>query len=86
MLEKIKACFERLQGLDIMPTLGNMEKLVQTLYDLRDMYTELKNAKDAEADGTARDVEDTEIIGSIEDIGDAKIDENAGEKDGDGDV
>ena len=42
MLEKLEQCFERLQSLDIKPTLGNMEKLVQTLYDLRDIYNELK--------------------------------------------
>ena len=38
MKEKLEACFDRLQSLDIRPSLGNMEKLVQTLYDLRDVY------------------------------------------------
>ena len=42
MKEKIEACFERLQGLDIKPTLTNMEILVQTLYDLRDVYNSIK--------------------------------------------
>lgn len=42
VLEKINACFERLQTLDITPTLNNMEKLVQTLYDLRDVYNEIE--------------------------------------------
>ena len=42
VLEKINACFERLQTLDITPTLNNMEKLVQTLYDLRDAYNEIE--------------------------------------------
>lgn len=46
MLEKLQLCFERLQGLDIKPTLANMEKLVQTLYDLRDIYNELKEGAD----------------------------------------
>ena len=42
VLEKVNACFERLQTLDITPTLNNMEKLVQTLYDLRDVYNEIE--------------------------------------------
>ena len=41
MKEKIEACFNRLQDLDIQPTLSNMEKLTQTLYDLMDVYKEL---------------------------------------------
>ena len=45
MKEKIEACFNRLQELDIKPTLTNMEKLVQTLYDLRDLYNELEEAE-----------------------------------------
>ena len=49
MREKLEACFDRLQSLDIQPTLGNMEKLVQTLYDLRDIYIEI--TKDGEEDG-----------------------------------
>lgn len=40
--EKLNVCFERLQTLDIAPTLQNMEKLVQTLYDLRDVYNEIE--------------------------------------------
>lgn len=43
MKEKLEACFDRLQTLEIQPTLANMEKLVQTLYDLRDMYNELED-------------------------------------------
>ena len=42
MKEKIKECFDRLQALDITPTLGNMEILVQTLYDLRQGYQKLE--------------------------------------------
>lgn len=38
MKEKLKACFERLQRLDIEPSMENMEILLQTLYDLRDIY------------------------------------------------
>ena len=41
MKEKLEACFNRLQELEIKPTLTNMELLVQTLYDLRDVYNEL---------------------------------------------
>lgn len=48
MKEKIEACFNRLQGLDIKPTLNNMETLVQTLYDLREVYNELERI---ESDG-----------------------------------
>lgn len=46
MLEKLETCFERLQGLDIKPTVANMEKLLQSLYDLRDIYNELKGGAD----------------------------------------
>lgn len=50
MKEKISACFDRLQSLQIQPTVSNMEKLLQTLYDLRAVYkelTELEATKDA---------------------------------------
>ena len=40
---KIGECFERLQSLDIKPTLPNMEILVQTLYDLRDVYNMMES-------------------------------------------
>ena len=52
MKEKLMACFDRLQGLKIAPTLGNMEILVQTLYDLREVYHELERM---ETDGTEAD-------------------------------
>ena len=57
MKEKIAACFERLQGLDIQPTLPNMEKLVQTLYDLRDVYEKLGGEDDGRpgSDSCGRD-------------------------------
>ena len=42
MLEKLEQCFERLQNLNIKPTETNMSILLQTLYDLRDVYNELK--------------------------------------------
>lgn len=55
---KLTACFERLQGLDIRPTLPNMEALVQTLYDLREIYQELgkgdENGRGPEADPEGR--------------------------------
>lgn len=41
MKEKIKGCFERLQKLDINPTLTNLEIILQTLYDLRDIYNKI---------------------------------------------
>ena len=49
MPEKLEACFERLQRLDIRPTLSNMEILLQTLYDLRDVYLELKKERENNA-------------------------------------
>ena len=55
MREKLEACFKRLQNLDIQPTLPNMEKLVQTLYDLRDVYESLE--KEAEDDRNTADSE-----------------------------
>ena len=55
MKEKLEACFDRLQGLQIAPTLDNMEKLLKTLYDLQDIYNQLK---DGETDG--RQQADTE--------------------------
>lgn len=47
MLEKIEDCYKRLQTLDITPTLANMEILVQTLYDLRDIYNTIKDGDDS---------------------------------------
>lgn len=58
MKEKLEACFERLQRLNIVPTLENMEILVQTLYDLRDVYNQIgKGETDGgpEADPEKRD-------------------------------
>lgn len=46
--EKLDGCFDRLQNLQIKTTLANMEILVQTLYDLREVYSELERM---EADG-----------------------------------
>lgn len=53
MKEKLEACFERLQHLNIMPTQDNMEKLLQTLYDLKSIYNELKEGE--RHDGPAAD-------------------------------
>ena len=41
MKEKLDRCYKRLQELDILPTKSNMEKLLQTLYDLKEIYEEL---------------------------------------------
>lgn len=49
MKEKLERVFDRLQSLDIKPTLHNMETLLQTLYDLREVYNEL--SKEGDADG-----------------------------------
>ena len=53
MKEKIEACFDRLQGLEIRPTVSNMETLLQTLYDLREVWQEL-NEKETDTDGRAK--------------------------------
>lgn len=46
MKEKIEACFTRLQEIDIKPTLHNMELMLQTLYDLREIYQVLERMDD----------------------------------------
>lgn len=50
-LEKLNGCFDRLQNLQIKPTLGNMELLIQTLYDLRDIYKKISESE-GQKDGT----------------------------------
>lgn len=47
MKEKIKSCFERLQKLEISPTVNNMELLLQTLYDLREVYNSMKEGEES---------------------------------------
>ena len=44
MKRKIESTFERLQDIDIKPTLDNTEKILQTLYDLREVHAELEKA------------------------------------------
>ena len=56
MKDKINAVYERLQTIDIMPTKGNLEKLLQSLYDLRDVYNDLERME-AHDDGEASDPE-----------------------------
>lgn len=41
-MAKIGKAYERLQTLDIMPTRKNMEILLQTLYDLKDVYNKME--------------------------------------------
>ena len=55
MLEKLEACYERLQGLAIVPTVTNMEKLLQSLYDIREVYQTLKEGE--EHDGSEVDIQ-----------------------------
>ncbi len=57
MKEKIQACFDRLQGLEIRPTVSNMETLLQTLYDLREVWQELN---EKETDNNGRTTADSE--------------------------
>ena len=47
ILEKLNTVYERLQTLDIQPTKRNMEKLLQCLYDMQDIKTQLEGEKDA---------------------------------------
>lgn len=49
-LGKLDATFNRLQSLNILPTLSNMETLVQSLYEVREVYQFLKTLK-GEDDG-----------------------------------
>ena len=55
MKEKLKACFDRLQKLQLPPTKNNMEILLQTLYDLQEIYLALK--EDDADDGPANRAE-----------------------------
>lgn len=55
MLEKLEACYERLQGLAIVPTVSNMEKLLQSLYDIKEVYQELKKGENH--DGSEVDIQ-----------------------------
>lgn len=50
MRRKLERAFERLQGLEIKPTVDNMERLLQCLYDIRDVYNNLQT-KGGEEDG-----------------------------------
>lgn len=56
MMELLEACYDRLQSLEIKPTKANMERLLQTLYDLEKVYKELKK----EADSYDRPTADSE--------------------------
>ena len=57
--EILEACFDRLQKLDIQPTLTNMEILVQTLYDLRGLYEKLGGVDDGRSAADSTEREDT---------------------------
>ena len=57
MREKIKECFDRLQSLDIKPTLKNMETLLQTLYDLRNVYQQMEGSEQNADNGQTADPE-----------------------------
>lgn len=56
---KLEAAFQRLQNLQIQPTLSNMELLTASLYDIRDVFLDLeKNTEEEsghEADPERRD-------------------------------
>lgn len=48
--QKLNDAYERLQGLEIRATRGNLETLLQSLYDLQNAYNELT---EVESNGTA---------------------------------
>ena len=48
--QKLNDAYERLQGLEIRATRGNLEALLQSLYDLQNAYNELT---EVENNGTA---------------------------------
>ena len=56
MKEKLNEVYKRLQTLNLPPTQGNLETLLQCLYDLKSVYNELE-AKEAGADGKTADHE-----------------------------
>lgn len=53
--EKISACFDRLQQMQILSTKNNMENLLQTMYDLQEVYQILERMGDSD-DGTKADI------------------------------
>lgn len=52
MPEKLEAAYNRLQTLEIMPTVGNMETLLQSLYDIREVYQQLIKMEDKDGQET----------------------------------
>ena len=44
--EKLDKDYKVLQTLDIQPTVNNMERLLQSLYDLKEIYDELGESED----------------------------------------
>ena len=57
MLEKLDKCHNRLQNLNIQPTKSNMEILFQTLYELSEIYKELKEMLEKENKGGDENVQ-----------------------------
>ena len=51
--KKLEECFNRLQTLDIQPTENNMEKLLQTLYDMKEIYREIDKEGETDEGQTA---------------------------------
>ena len=44
-MNKLEQAFKRLQQLQIVPTVTNMETLLQSLYDIREVYNKLKGGE-----------------------------------------
>lgn len=45
-MDTLEGCFNRLQDMSVQTTLKNMETLVQTLYDLREVYEKLQEIRE----------------------------------------
>ena len=42
MCNKLESAFNRLQSMAFAPTVGNLETMLKSLYDIREVYQELK--------------------------------------------
>ena len=58
--EKLERCYDRLQNLYIQATVSNMESLLQTIYDLHDVYN---NMKEETPNERSEDRTETDITG-----------------------
>ena len=50
MCRKLESVYDRLQSMAFAPTVGNLETMLKSLYDIREVYQEL-NKKEGADDG-----------------------------------